>query len=51
MLAGSARPIGRIAAECGFPTLSSFNRAFRATTGASPREWRLDREIFCEEPR
>jgi AraC-like DNA-binding protein len=40
MLAGTSRPISRVAAECGFVTLSSFNRAFRAVTGASPREWR-----------
>jgi AraC-like DNA-binding protein len=40
MLRESSRPIGRIAAECGYATLSTFNRAFHAVTGVSPREWR-----------
>ena len=43
MLAGSSRPIGRTAAECGFATLSSFNRAFRAFARMTPREWRRSR--------
>jgi AraC family transcriptional activator of mtrCDE len=43
MLAGSSKPIGRIAAECGFATLSSFNRAFRAVTRTTPRDWRRSR--------
>jgi AraC-like DNA-binding protein len=40
MLRGSSKPIGRVAAECGFVTLSTFNRAFRAAKGMSPRAWR-----------
>jgi AraC-like DNA-binding protein len=34
------RPVGEIAFECGFESVSSFNRQFKAQTGHSPREWR-----------
>ena len=34
------RPIGEIALGCGFESVSSFNRQFKAQTGHSPREWR-----------
>lgn len=34
------RQIGEIARECGFESVSSFNRQFKAQTGHSPREWR-----------
>jgi AraC-like DNA-binding protein len=40
MMRESSKQIGRVAAECGFSTLSSFNRAFRAVTGTTPRDWR-----------
>ncbi len=39
-LKNSRKPIGMIAYESGFKTLSSFNRHFRKQTGVSPREWR-----------
>lgn len=34
------KPVGLIAYEAGFNTLSSFNRHFKKQTGVSPREWR-----------
>ncbi len=40
MLKESSMPVARIAAECGFATLSSFNRAFRSVTRTTPRDWR-----------
>jgi AraC-like DNA-binding protein len=39
-LRSSDRKVAAIAQECGFPTLSSFNRMFRQVTGATPRGWR-----------
>lgn len=39
----SSKPISRIAIECGFQTISSFNRQFRKQTGLSPREWRISK--------
>lgn len=36
-------PIGDIAERNGFPTLSRFNRTFKASTGFTPREWRKRR--------
>lgn len=39
-LRSSERPIGQIALDTGFATLSSFNRSFRKLTGMSPGEWR-----------
>ena len=40
LLLHTDRSILEIAGEAGFATLSSFNRAFRAERGASPREYR-----------
>lgn len=39
-LANANVAVGRIAEDCGFMTISSFNRAFKARTGKAPREWR-----------
>jgi AraC-like DNA-binding protein len=33
-------PVAQIAADCGFASLSHFNRTFRRLTGGSPREFR-----------
>lgn len=33
-------PVAMIAAKCGFPVSSTFNRNFRRLTGVSPAEWR-----------
>ncbi len=43
-LGRSKRPVSEIAASCGFDTLSSFNRQFKAELGVSPREWRKMQE-------
>lgn len=40
LLKNSDRSVLEIALECGFNTLSNFNRQFRATFGISPREFR-----------
>ncbi len=42
-LVGGQKPVSQIADESGFPTISSFNRHFRAQFGVSPREWRKSR--------
>lgn len=34
------RPVATVARECGFPTLSHFNRQFRLRHGATPRDFR-----------
>ena len=39
-LQGTALPVEAIAARCGLPDPSGFNRAFRAATGQSPGRWR-----------
>ena len=39
-LADSTLPIATVAGECGFPTLSHFNRQFRARLGVTPRQYR-----------
>jgi len=36
----SDRPIATIAADCGFATMSHFNRQFRLRAGMTPREYR-----------
>lgn len=36
----SKKPIGIIAHDCGFNSISSFNRQFKAQTGISPRKFR-----------
>lgn len=40
--AGAETTIAAIAFDLGFGSLSPFNRAFRATTGATPTQWRRD---------
>lgn len=42
-LRSSDKPIARIAAECGFDTLSHFNQQFRTRMGCTPREFRAGR--------
>ena len=37
---GPARPILLIALDCGFASVGPFNRAFKAETGVTPREYR-----------
>ncbi len=39
-LATSPTPISQIAYQCGFSTLSRFNRCFRQHRGTTPRSWR-----------
>jgi AraC-like DNA-binding protein len=38
-LAHGGQSLRSIAVECGFPTLSSFMRAFRVVAGTTPRRW------------
>lgn len=40
LLVNTHKPILEIALRCGYPTLSNFNRQFRATHELSPREYR-----------
>ena len=43
------KSISEIALSCGFPSLSSFNRQFKAQMGKAPREWRrssVDKGLF-----
>lgn len=40
MLAGTGKPIGDIAVECGFKTVNYFNRIFRNVKGLTPGEYR-----------
>jgi AraC-like DNA-binding protein len=40
LLTDQDRPIGSVAAACGFETESGFHRAFRAATGETPAEYR-----------
>lgn len=40
LLEGTDKPIIQVAADVGYPALSSFNRNFRAVTGVAPRGWR-----------
>ncbi|MBL8026924.1 MAG: helix-turn-helix transcriptional regulator [Fibrobacteres bacterium] len=40
LLTNTDEKILTIATDCGFPTLSSFNRQFWQLTGRTPREWR-----------
>ena len=37
------KTILEIAYDCGFASLAPFNKAFRALTGQSPRDYRRDR--------
>ena len=41
-LRGSNKAVAVIAHECGFATLSNFNRQFRLRTGLTPRDFRLE---------
>jgi AraC-like DNA-binding protein len=41
-LRSSDKPVALIAHECGFETMSHFNRQFRARTGASPLAYRRE---------
>ncbi len=40
LLRSTEKPISAIATECGFETLSNFNRQFKLRVGQSPREFR-----------
>lgn len=40
LLSGTAKNVTDVAYECGFTSISSFNRVFREYAGASPREYR-----------
>jgi AraC-like DNA-binding protein len=40
LLGETGRPIVDIAFECGFGTISNFNRCFRELRGRSPRDYR-----------
>ena len=42
LLKNSSERISTIAYDCGFETLSTFNRSFKFKTGISPSEFRLD---------
>ena len=44
MLKNSNRKIIQIATDCGYTTLSSFNRSFKATFKQSPREYRKTKD-------
>lgn len=44
MLRATGKPVSVIAQECGFTTLSNFNRQFRRRHGATPRELRQARQ-------
>jgi AraC-like DNA-binding protein len=39
-LRATAQPVSTLARRCGFETLSSFNRMFKAQIGVTPRQWR-----------
>lgn len=43
LLAGSDRPVALVARDCGFETLSNFNRQFKRRHGISPGEFRRAR--------
>ena len=40
VLTETDKPISEIAFDCGFTSFSTFNRAFRLSTGMTPREMR-----------
>lgn len=42
LLANSAHSVNRIALDCGFQSLSNFNRQFKEYHGAAPGRWRLE---------
>lgn len=41
MLLNSREPISRIALECGFGSINTFNRVFRSLVGVTPGEYRM----------
>ena len=45
LLEQTNRTVLDIAMDAGYPTLSSFNRGFRAVMGVTPREWRKRRGL------
>ena len=40
MLCNTSEPVKTIAYECGFSTLTNFNRLFKRIMGCTPTEWR-----------
>jgi len=44
LLATTDKPMKEIAALCGFCNAGYFTNAFRAATGLTPRQWRMDRQ-------
>ncbi len=46
MLLETDRRVADIAADCGYPNLSNFNRRFRVVKGMSPREFRARVRIY-----
>ena len=42
LLKNSSERISTIAYECGYDTISTFNRSFKLHNGISPSEFRLD---------
>ena len=48
LLRGGTLTLSEVAAECGYPTLSSFNRQFRRQRGSSPGRFR--RSLAGETP-
>lgn len=47
-LTGTTLPIATIARECGFTTLSHFNRQFHARLGVTPRQFRRPRRLTTQ---
>lgn len=41
LLQTTTAPISRIAEECGYPTVTTFNRNFQRYSGISPSQWRI----------
>ena len=50
LLRGSALGVARIATECGFGDLSTFNRQFRRAMRVSPGEYRARSRLSSSEP-
>lgn len=50
LLRGTALPIKDIALQCGFATLSSFNRNFKEATSIAPHDWRKNEENTTTNP-
>jgi len=45
LMRNTGKPIGVIAAQCGYPNQLHFSRAFRKRYGVSPREWRAQHQL------